>query len=207
MTIGNVLNKVTMEYITDVNIETYVPNPKNNNTVWVINPNVSGVIGSPTSLWTIDVDTNGNFIRVRLMTPQEMDINPALVAQAKATQLALLQAAADNAGSAGVVSNALGTPHLYSSTETDRIYLIGALLTTLPDPSQPAGGTIPYACIDVATGQSNFDVHTYQQLKQVVRDGVNFLLNILMTLATKQQLVTNATSVSQVQAITWTSTP
>lgn len=207
MTTGSVLNKITKQYIPNVVIETYVPNPRNNNTDWIINPNVTNVIGLPTSQWVIVLDTNGNFIRVRPMTAEELDTDPALVAQARTAQLALLQTAAINADNAGVVSSALGTPHLYASDQSARIHLIGAFLATMPTPGYPAGSSIPFLCIDVATGQPDFDVHTFLQLRQVVNDGVNFLLNNLKILTTKQQLVNQATRVSEIQAITWTSTP
>ena len=209
MTYGNVLNKVTKEYISNVLIQEYVPHyPDNDNdTNWLVNPDVRDVIGIDTSLWVIELDTNGHLVRVRRMTPQEMDTNPTLVAQAKLLQTAVIDNACSDGITGGLLSSALGYPRVYDAQMVDQLNMIAAIAATLPNLQHPTGGSIPYACRDPVTGHKDYIVHSFQQLRQVLIDGAAVKLQNLIKCTTKKAYINAMTSVSQVKAITWDSTP
>ena len=207
MHIGNILNKVTKEYISEVNLTNYIPDVNNNTTNWLINPNVMNVIGTDSSLWQIDLDTNGNLICVRRMTTEELDVCPLLVASAKQDQIDLINQACTDGIVGGVISSALGSPHLYDANVVDQVNIVAAIITTLPTAIDPFGATIFYACRDINTLQKSYVEHTNVQLRQILADGAIIKVQQLITATTKKYYISMASSVSQVKAITWSSTP
>jgi hypothetical protein len=103
----------------------------------------------------------------------------------------------------GCTSSALGSPHWYDMEEVDQINAIGSLLSTLPTPGQPNGGTTMYACKDVITKAKLYKLHTYAQMAKLVTDGVQFKLSCLQHVFEKRMEVANSTTKEQILAINW----
>ena len=107
---------------------------------------------------------------------------------------------------AGFSSDAKGYAHWYDSEPVDQINLLGALLTTMPNPLQPDGGTIYYACRDLNETMKEYEPHTFAEITKVVADGAAFKLMNLQKFHTKRVWVLDvATTIAQVQAVTWDS--
>lgn len=103
----------------------------------------------------------------------------------------------------GCTSSALGSPHWYDMEEVDQINAIGSLLATLPSSDQPNGGSTFYACKDVVTKQKSYVLHTYDQMKKLIADGVQFKLSCLQRVFAKRAEVANSTTKEQIMAINW----
>ena len=88
----------------------------------------------------------------------------------------------ENAIVSGFLSSALGHDHIYDSEEVDQINILGALLSTFPNPLQPDGGTIYYACRDADEDMKEYEPHTFYQIMKVVQDGAAFKLMQLQKL-------------------------
>lgn len=204
---GNVLNKVTKEYISNVILEEFIPDLMNNTTDWLINPDVTNVIGLDTSLWQIDLDTNNNLVRVRRMTKQELDTYQPLLQEAKVLQKEFIDNACTDGIVGGVLSNALGTPRIYDASVIDQLNIIAAIATISPSQHEPMGGTILYACRDPFNGKKVYLSHTYSQLRTVLSDGALIKLTQLIRATTKKTMIDVANSVSRVKKITWDSNP
>lgn len=204
---GNVLNKVTKEYISNVILEEFIPDLMNNTTDWLINPDVTNVIGLDTSLWQIDLDTNNNLVRVRRMTKQELDTYQPLLQQVKVLQKEFIDNACTDGIVGGVLSNALGTPHVYDASVIDQLNIIAAIATISPSQHEPQGGTILYACRDPLSRKKVYLPHTYSQLRTVLSDGALIKLTQLIRATTKKTMIDVANSVSRVKKITWDSNP
>lgn len=116
------------------------------------------------------------------------------LAQARASKLAELERTARTKIVAGFESDALGSPHRYDSEETDQLNLIGAV---------QLGITLQYRCTEVATGIKAHREHTASEIAQVLNDGAVIKMTLLQTLAAKRALVEAATTIEDVQAITW----
>lgn len=110
----------------------------------------------------------------------------------------------------GFISSALGTPHLYDSEDVDQINLIGATTTTAPSMVDPNGTAMYYAVREIVNGVTlpkNYTLHTYDQFRQVMTDGANYKLALLMNFNIKRYYISIATTPEQVEAITWSSNP
>jgi len=81
---------------------------------------------------------------------------------------------------AGFPSTALGTTHYYPAKRDNQIDVIGSTLVAILAPAN----SIPFPCVDAATGVSSEKVHSSAQWTQVFLDGVAYkqtLFNSLMT--------------------------
>ncbi|CAD2261557.1 hypothetical protein PSEUDT2_04174 [Stutzerimonas stutzeri] len=104
--------------------------------------------------------------------------------------------ACEAAITAGFTSDALGTPHVYSSQLDDQLNLTGAVLRGLD---------MPYACRD-EQGVKEFRLHTAEQLRQVGDDFTLYKLQLLQHAnALKQQLdaALDAGDLAALEAISW----
>lgn len=114
---------------------------------------------------------------------------------AKAAKLARLKAACSEAIRAGVVSSALGSPHLYDTDkDSDQLNLVGAGLLGLD---------IAYTCTDIATGIKAQRVHTAAQMAQVYHEGVALKGGMIGHLNDLRTQLDAATDIAAVDAVVW----
>jgi len=105
-----------------------------------------------------------------------------------------VQALSDAVGSkikSGFESEALGFAHFYPSKETDQLNLAGLVAVNI-DAS--------YVCAD-QEGRWEKRSHTASQLKQVAIDGAMFKLSLLDEFRMRRDLVNDAETVDEVNAI------
>lgn len=109
--------------------------------------------------------------------------------------------------SAGFVSSALGSPHMYDGGELDQLNLIGAVTSTSPTPDKPAGYETFYAVRKVVNDvvqPKTYVNHTHFQLRKVIADGSLFKLGNLQRFDQRRQyLLNNVLSFEQIAAVEW----
>lgn len=174
----------TVDYITVISeyyddVECYAPtDPYNyNDIVWV--SSITTTIPIPQT--TLDQDAL-NYIKER--------------------QIKMLSEEAQREIVSGFASAALGTTYYYDSTIEDQLNLVGAA-----QEANLTGQSLYYGCRATPGGRKQYLLHTPAQLQQVLSDGKDYKLNILLKLQNKRDLIYNATTEADVLAITWTSTP
>lgn len=136
------------------------------------------------------------------------ELEAKMIDYAKEKQTAIVSEDCENCIMSGFQSSALGTPHIYDSEFVDQINLVGAWITTSPNPAYPEfpdGFAMYYACRDVATGIKNYFEHTHAQLRQVIFDGSQFKLMNLQWFHFKRVAISECLTIEEVEAITWTS--
>lgn len=121
--------------------------------------------------------------------------------EAKATQTANIVADCEAAIVAGFPSSALGQSYSYPCKLTDQANLI-ASVTASRDPGLPAEWRAPFWCQDAA-GEWSYQLHTAEQIRQVGMDGYTATLTKLQRKAALEEAIKQATTIEQVQAITW----
>lgn len=124
--------------------------------------------------------------------------------------IAALSTICGNIITAGFISSALGSTYMYDSEDVDQINLIGATTTVGPTAANPDGTSMWYAVrpvVDGITEAKTYMLHTYAQLRQVMDDGANYKLGLLMNFNTKRYYIGIATTPDEVSAITWSSNP
>jgi len=124
------------------------------------------------------------------------------LAQAVATQTAILTAACAAAVTGGYTSAALGSVHTYPSDATSQTNMIGRVLQSLL-PGLPATWTTTFWCAD-STGAWSFANHTAAQIQQAGNDGASWVAACQTQLAALNAQVAAATTVAAVQAVVWT---
>lgn len=165
-------------------------------------PNVEAICyGSP------DVFTDIQWVGgLTMPTKAEMDV--VIFNQAKLDKIAELSAACQEDIHNGFTSSALGSLNMYDALEVDQLNLIGAVAATSPAPSFPAGFEIGYAVRPIINGvvqPKQYVVHTYGQLRQVLTDGAAYKFKELINFNTKRAAVNAATTIAEINAITWAS--
>jgi hypothetical protein len=159
---------------------------------------------APTGLTAITLDdsvnasigwvySNGTFIAPASPAPS--------LAQAQATQAAIIKAACQAQIVSGFTSLALGSAHTYPSQMTDQQNLTASVLASLL-PNLAAGWTTPFWCQN-SSGTWAQVQHTAAQIQQVGLDGKTAVTNAITKSADLQAQIQAATSVAQVQAIVW----
>jgi hypothetical protein len=102
---------------------------------------------------------------------------------------------------AGFQSDALGAVHLYPAKDLDQTNLVGSVVASLIAGADTAWVT-PFWCAD-AEGTWAFEMHTAGQIQQV---GIDSKASILAALSKNEALastVAPATTIKQVEAVTW----
>lgn len=94
----------------------------------------------------------------------------------------------------GVVSNALGTPHLYPTKVLDQQNLSASVLDSLL--THPAGWTTPHMCMDTSSGVWAYRQHTIAQIQQAGSDVKAGILTHLIKNATLQAQIDSTTPAS-----------
>ena len=113
----------------------------------------------------------------------------------KQAKLQELDAAAQAVITGGFVSEALGSPHLYSSQLEDQINLLGAVL---------AGVDLDYVCTDAA-GVKAARRHTAAQIRKVYEDGLAHKATHIYRYHQLAAQVQQADSPEALQSISWLS--
>jgi hypothetical protein len=120
---------------------------------------------------------------------------------AKDRRIAVLKDACRAQIVAGFQSDALGSVHTYPAKELDQANLVGSVVASLIAGADTTWST-PFWCADVE-GAWAFVMHTAGQIQQV---GIDSKASILMALSKNEALastVASATTVEQVEAVTW----
>lgn len=123
------------------------------------------------------------------------------LADARASQVALLRAACAAEIVAGYSSAALGAAHLYPSTPTDQANMAASVLASLL-PGVAGGWTTPFWCAD-AGGVWSFAEHTAAQIQQAGQDGKAMVVAAQSKLAGLEAQVAAAADAAAVAAINW----
>ena len=111
---------------------------------------------------------------------------------------------------AGFMSSALGSQYFYASKLEDQVNLITSITCTAPGVLNAEAVSQDYPVREVVLDvvkPKEWITHTYLQLLQVLRDFNTHREAALATFAQKKKCVLLATSIDQVELVTWTSTP
>lgn len=126
-----------------------------------------------------------------------------LLEKAKSDQLLVISAACAAAIVGGFTSEALGDVYTYPSGITDQANLTAAVTASqLPDNAANGDWTIPFMCADVE-GVWIRRLHTAVQIQKVAHDGITSIVNNMIKKDTLSTLVEDATTVAEVEAVTW----
>lgn len=128
-------------------------------------------------------------------------VHPTPLAAMKADQSAKLYEACAAAIVAGFTSDALGTAHVYPSTQVDQINLSGSVMASLL-PGNVSDWSTAFWCRDAA-GVWGFRSHTAAEIQQVGRDGKAHVLACQTKLGTLNQQIAAATTAEAVFAAAW----
>jgi hypothetical protein len=163
---------------------------------WVNEPDFRGQVFYNTEGIAITIEALGAVPAGLLAAPPA----PTLAA-VQANQVSVLNAACQSAITAGFVSTALGASYTYPSAITDQQNLSANVVSSLL-PSLPSGWTSMQMCCD-ASGIWGYVKHTAAQIQQVGADVKAAIMALLVRNTALQIQVSEATTVAQVQAVTW----
>lgn len=124
-----------------------------------------------------------------------------LLASSQTKQIAILNAACQAQIYAGFTSSALGAAHTYPAKDKDQANLTASYAASF-DPTNPAGWTTPFWCMD-GTGTWALVQHTAAQIQQVGRDGKAAIIAAITKNNTLAGQVMAAGTVAAVEAIVW----
>lgn len=97
----------------------------------------------------------------------------------------------------GFKSEALGSEHIYQSTEADQTNLMAMIVADEDDyfkcGVEDENGVITWS----------YEMHTVAQFKQVHKEGKDLIKNLLMKAQALKVAVADATTVEEVEAIQW----
>ena len=195
---ATVVNKNTFQVLYNVNTPDYLDGN------WLINPDLSVVLGYPTMFWEIAQDPVTGEDIIILMTPEEQDTHEPNVDIVMGQKIQELQAAYLVTVEGGFISTAYdGSQRMYASGAEDQLNLVGSVTMTTPfDPSAPEL-SVPYNSTDVLTGVKEYLMHTYSMLRQVLADGAQFKLQQLQKMGMLIYQVQGCTRISDIEKITW----
>lgn len=128
-------------------------------------------------------------------------VHPSPLDALKADQSAKLNEACAAAIVAGFASDALGSAHVYPSTQVDQINLSGSVMASLL-PGNAADWTTAFWCRDEA-GAWDFRAHTAEEIQQVGRDGKAHVLACQTKLGALNQQIANAATAEAVLSVAW----
>lgn len=114
----------------------------------------------------------------------------------------ILTAACAAAIVGGYQSSALGAAHLYPSSITDQINMMGSVTASLL-PDLPGDWTTPFWCKDEASGQWAFRPHNAMQIQQAGADGKAHIVDCQARLEQLSAQVMAAASAQAIAAIVW----
>ena len=119
---------------------------------------------------------------------------PPTLAQAQIAKCLIIEVAASNAIINGIPSSALGVAHIYPSGQVDQMNLTALVLrSTLPG----------FTSAMVKTLDAGWLSHTATQIQQVGIDVEAFISTQLQHSAAQQAAIMAATTVAEVQSVTW----
>ncbi|MDA8095595.1 MAG: hypothetical protein M0T84_17140 [Betaproteobacteria bacterium] len=136
-------------------------------------------------------------VQNRQLTPAP---DPSL-ADLKTAKAAAINASCQAQIFAGFTSSALGNAYTYPAKDRDQSNLAASVLASLL-PNLPAGWTTSFWCMN-ATGAWAYVAHTAVQIQQVGQDGKTAVIAALSKNADLQQQIVNATTATELAAITW----
>lgn len=137
--------------------------------------------------------------------PTAVDRPPLPLDQAQAHQLDVLADACQAQIVSGFRSSALGAEHAYPAKLTDQVNLSASVIDSIV-PGLPSEWTTPFWCAG-ADGVWRYEAHTASQIQQVGRDAKAAILAALERKAALETQVQAATTVEQVEAVTWEEEP
>ena len=134
-----------------------------------------------------------------ITTPiSQVDLDVANLTKVKTDRIIELSASARQVIVNGFHSSALGSDYVYDSAPEDQLNLVGVVAS---------GADTYFSCRDPNTLTKTYILHTISQLHQVIADGKDIKLAVLQKFTAKQAAILACTTESQVNVITWVSTP
>lgn len=134
-------------------------------------------------------------------TTKAWELPSTALDSAKSYQIAFLSNACSQAIIAGVISNALGTPHTYPTKPLDQTNMSASVLDSLL-PNLPTNWATPFWCID-SGGNWAYQMHSAAQIQQAGADVKAHIVTQLTKNVTLQAQVSLCTSIEQVQQVVW----
>lgn len=138
--------------------------------------------------------------------PTEAELTALWFAVLKDEKIASLKAACRAACFSGYTSSALGSPHLYETEQdgnkNDQINLTAIHSDACANLATP-GWTQKMTCTEISTGIKARRAHTAAQARDVAVGAKAMIDGHLETLWTKIDAVNAATTVAEVEAISW----
>lgn len=122
-------------------------------------------------------------------------------AGAQSARSSSIDAACKTAILDGFESAALGAAHHYPAKSTDQQNLASSVLASLL-PGLPYGWTTPFWCVD-SMGIWEMRPHTAAEIQQVGQDAKTAILAAMAKNDALQQQIAAATTIDQLEAITW----
>jgi len=112
----------------------------------------------------------------------------------KSKAIANINTSCKNEIISGFISSALGVEHFYESEETDQLNLVGAVSSGIAQPFKCSGDN----------GQTwGYEIHTADQLKQLLQDGAVVKATHLQKANQLKDEIAGAATLEQLEAIAW----
>jgi len=151
------------------------------------------------------LDESGNIIkwfRSDIQQPSKEEIENKVkeikLNQVKEQKINEINRIAEKKIVSGFTSSALGTPHLYQSEPIDQLNLLGVVQT-----AQLTNENQLFKCSPDNGKTWEYKEHTPEQLVQVLKTGKETKISILLKANELKEKVKHATSVEEIQQITW----
>lgn len=126
-----------------------------------------------------------------------IEVETRSIEELKAAKLQQLSQVCQAEITNGFTSDALGSPHHYSSQLEDQINLIGATIGAI------AGNSIAYVCTDLESGEKAAKLHTPEQMQQVMAAGKRIKEAALGKFHFLRSQVENVESIEEIKVINW----
>ena len=142
--------------------------------------------------------------------PPQADLDIQIFKDYQLTAINALSVICETTIMTGFTSSALGSEYTYASTTLDQINLIGSVIASQVNAFAPQGTSVYYKCAPVVNGTVGtfgYQLHSPNQMLGVFMSGVMYKQQMLGNYQQKLTLVNTATTVAEVDAITWTSQP
>ena len=145
-------------------------------------------------VWQEALKINANYIDLETIGFSNRDFRT--LEQLKSAKTAEINSKCEKEITSGFKSDALGTEHIYQSTETDQTNLMAMIIANEDD---------YFKC---GTEQNDiitwtYELHTVLQFKTVHKEGKDIIRTLLQKCNTLKQQVIDATTVEEVNEIQW----
>jgi len=150
--------------------------------------------------WQEAISNNYNYVDPVNMTLGYKDFRSKeeILNQVKEQKINEINKVAEKKIVSGFTSSALGSPHLYQSEPIDQLNLLGVVQT-----AQLTNENQLFKCSPDNGKTWEYKEHTPEQLVQVLKNGKETKISILLKANELKEKVKHATSAEEIQQITW----